>query len=73
MGAAGGSWGLALFLRQGLSAWMYAWPQQVGPDPPVPQPAWPSIPCPAVSPSFGPQLVTVLANMILTARQEVLV
>jgi len=72
-GSAGSSWGLALFLRRGLSAWMHAWPQEVGTDPPVPQPALPSVPCPAVSTSFGPQLVTVLANMILTARQEVLV
>ncbi len=66
-------WGLTLFLRQGLSAWMHAWPQEVGTDPPVPQPALPRVSRPAVSTSSCPQLVTVLANMILTARQEVLV
>jgi hypothetical protein len=68
-----GSWGLTLLLRRGLSAWMHAWPQEVDTAPPIPQPALPSVSRPAVSTSFGPQLVTVLANMILTARQEVLV
>jgi len=28
-GSANSSWGLALFLRRGLSAWMHAWPQEV--------------------------------------------
>jgi hypothetical protein len=52
---------------------MHAWPQQVGTDPPVGQPALPSVPCPTLSTSLSTQLVTVLANMILTAGQEVLV
>jgi hypothetical protein len=64
---------LTLFLRQGLSAWMHAWPQQVGTDPPAAQPAFPNAPSPTISSSLSMQLVTVLVNMILTARQEVLV
>ncbi len=66
-----GSWGLTLFLRQGLSAWMHAWPQQVGTNPSAVQPALPSAPSRTVSSSLSMQLVTVLANMILTVRQEV--
>jgi len=31
--------GLTLFMRQGLAAWMRAWPRQVGDDPPLPKPA----------------------------------
>lgn len=73
MWSASGSWGLTLFLRQGLLAWMHAWPQQVGPDPPAAKPTGPSVPSSTVSSSLSTQLVTVLTNMILTARQEVLV
>ncbi len=69
--SAGGAWGLALFMRQGMAAWMHAWPQQTGDDPPVPKRA-PSVVTPsALSTSVSGQLVTVLANMVLTARQEV--
>lgn len=71
--SASGSWGLSLFMRRGLSAWMHAWPQRVGDDPPVPEPVLPSVPSTALSSSLSMQLVTVLANMVLTARQEVLV
>ena len=69
--AAAGAWGLALFMRQGMAAWMHAWPQQTGDDPPVPEHA-PSVVTPSALPaSVSGQLVTVLANMVLTARQEV--
>jgi hypothetical protein len=68
-----GSWGLTLFLRQGLAAWMHAWPRQRGADPPVPEPASPSVPPSALPTSLSGPLVTVLANMVFTARQEALV
>jgi hypothetical protein len=64
---------LTLFLRQGLSAWLRAWPQQVGTDPTAAKSAWSGVSSPTVSSSLSMQLVTVLANMILTAGQEVLV
>jgi hypothetical protein len=64
---------LTLFLRQGLSAWMHAWPPQVETDPPAAKSAWSGVFSPSVSSSLPTQLVMVLANMILTARQEVLV
>ena len=71
--SASGSWGSTLFMRQGLSAWMHAWPQRVDDDPPVLEPGLASIPSTALSSSLSTQLVTVLANMVLTARQEVLI
>ena len=67
-----GSWGLTLFVRQGLAAWMHAWPRQMGDDPPIPEPTLPSVPSSALPTSLSGQLVTVLANMIFTARQEAL-
>lgn len=71
-GSAGGSWGLALFLRQGLAAWMYAWPQQANRPAASAQPPPCDAPRPAGVPSsMAGQLVTVLANMVFTARQEV--
>jgi hypothetical protein len=70
--SAGGAWGLTLFLRQGLAAWMHAWPRQTGDDPPHPQPPSPSAPPSALPTSLSGQLVTILANMVLTARQEAL-
>jgi len=66
-----GRWGLALFTCRGFAAWMRAYPQQDD-DPPNPRrPS--STAAPAQMPTFltGP-LVTILANMIFTARQEVL-
>jgi hypothetical protein len=70
--SAGGSWGLTLFMRQGLAAWMHAWPRQVGDDPPHPKPSSPSVPSSALPACVSGQLVTVLANMVFTAIQEVL-
>jgi len=69
----GASWGLALFVRRGLTAWMHAWPQQENDNPPEPRLSSPgdsSLPLPA---SLTEQLVTVLASMVFTARQELLV
>ena len=68
----GGSWGLALFVRQGLAAWMRAWPEPMADGPPShPRPSLPCVPSPVLSTSISGQLVNVLANMVFTARQEV--
>jgi len=68
--SASGTWGLALFMRQGLAVWMHAWPRQLGDDPPHPKPPLPNVPSAALPASLSGQLVTVLANMVFTARQE---
>jgi predicted Abi (CAAX) family protease len=68
--SASGAWGLVLFMRQGVAAWMHAWPQQVGDDPPATKPALPTVTL-ALPTSVSGQLVTVLANMVFTAKQEV--
>ena len=60
--SASGAWGLALFMRQGLAAWMHAWPQKIGDDPPGPKHIAPTV-TPALPMSLSGQLVTVLANM----------
>jgi hypothetical protein len=62
----GGCWGLALFMRQGLAAWMRAWP-------PGAEPAGPSghsLQQPLIDRSSLPsnlhaQVVAVLVNMVL--------
>ena len=61
-------WGAALVMRQGLVAWMRAWPQRIE-TPPRRQPRA-GAGVPAVPTDAGP-LVTVLAGMIYSARQEV--
>jgi hypothetical protein len=62
-----------MFMRQGLAAWMHAWPRQAGDDPLI-QKRTPSVVTSSALPSsLSGQLVTVLANMVLTARQEILV
>jgi len=69
--SAGGAWGSALFMRQGLVAWMRAWPQPTTDDPPVPQPTASTVTPTELSSSLSGQLITILANMVFTARQEV--
>ena len=69
--SASGAWGLALFMRQGLAAWMHAWPRKTGDDPPVHKRISPTVTSSALPTSLSGQLVTVLANMVFTARQEV--
>jgi hypothetical protein len=71
--SASGAWGLALFMRQGMAAWMHAWPRKTGDDLPVHKPISPMITSSALPTSLSAQLVTVLANMVFTARQEILV
>jgi len=60
-------------MRQGLIAWMHAWPRQAGDDPPVPKHTSSMVTPSELSSSLSGQLVTVLANMVFTSRQEVLV
>lgn len=67
------SWGLTLFLRQGLVAWMHAWPKEQVPfekyalDRPVHGGVNPL----ESSLSLGTQLVSVLADILLHRPQEV--
>lgn len=61
-------WGAALVMRQGLAAWMRAWPQRTE-TPPIRQPlAGASVPAVPIDAS---PLVAALAGMIFNARQEV--
>jgi hypothetical protein len=60
-----------MFMRQGLAAWMHAWPRQTGDDPPARKPTSPAVTSSALPSSLSGQLVRVLANMVFTARQEV--
>jgi len=68
----GGRWGYTLFIRQGLVAWMRAWPKRSmseRPDEHQRQPAGsdgPSLPS-----NLCEQVTMVLVNMILGSRQEV--
>ena len=68
---AGGSWGVALFTRQGMAAWMHAWPPQIHQEPSEPKRLRASTAPPVIPAPLSGSLVTVLANMVLTARQEV--
>ena len=66
--SAGRRWGLALVMRQGLVAWMRAWPRRTE----APS-ARERFPCPDVVTMVtdAGQLVAVLAGMIFNARQEI--
>jgi hypothetical protein len=60
--------GLALLMRRGVSAWMQAWSQCVASPPaPTQAPDDPEI-CPV---QLHSEVATLLANMVLFARQEV--
>ena len=62
------AYGLALFIRRGMRAWMLAWSQCVPP----------ALPSPAVPPDhqdtcpvqLHAEVAVLLANMVLFARQE---
>ena len=69
--SASGAWGLALFMRQGMAAWMHAWPRQAGDDPPVQKHPSSNVTSSVLPTSLSGQLVTVLANMVFTAKQEI--
>ena len=62
--------GLALLMRRGMCAWMQAWSQCAAAPPPVPT----QVPddqqtCPV---ALHKEVTTILANMVLFARQEVI-
>jgi hypothetical protein len=59
-----------MFCRQGLAAWMRAWPRQAGNNGQVQKHPPSAITRSALPSSVCGQLVTVLAHMVLTARQE---
>jgi hypothetical protein len=64
--SSGGYWGLALLMRQGLAAWMRAWPPCADParlgghSLPLPVTDYPSLPS-----NLRAQITTVLVNMVL--------
>jgi len=69
-----GGWGLALFCRRGLVAWMRAWPSPLPSQ--ITQPDAPSIqegesPRIAIEPSLREPLVHLLAGMILETERKV--
>ncbi len=66
--SAGRRGGLALVMRQGLVAWMRAWPRRT--EAPRARQQLPCSAVPAIATDAGP-LVAVLAGMIFNARQEV--
>jgi hypothetical protein len=67
------SWGVALFLRQGLVAWMHAWPKEQASSKKceVDRPVHHAIDRPEPSPSLGTQFISVLADILLHRPQEV--
>lgn len=67
------SWGVTLFLRQGLVAWMHAWPKEQAPfERRAPdRPVRGGIELREPSLSLGTQLISVLADILLHRPQEV--
>jgi hypothetical protein len=59
--------GLALFMRRGMSAWMQAWSQCGAPPPSSAQPPQTHEICPV---QLHADVATLLASMVLFARQE---
>jgi len=50
---------------------MHAWPQETEVDPPSEKPASATLDASALFPALSGQLVAILANMVLAAREEV--
>ena len=67
-GGASAGWGLALACRQGLAAWMRAWPQDL---PTTPMPAGVGAAAGMLPADLRGQVTLILADMILTRQQEV--
>lgn len=66
-------WGLSLFVRQGMAAWMKAWPAEASPTGTAETVASASDRSPPVvmTGGFQSQLTRELANLILHRQQEV--
>jgi hypothetical protein len=65
-------WGLALASRQGVAAWMRAWPAEALPAPPLPPcVADPATAIHSLPDSLRGQIALVMADMILTHQQEI--
>jgi hypothetical protein len=66
-------WGQSLFIRQGMAAWMKAWPAEASSATRVESPACESVTSPTVVISGGlqRQLTRELATLILRRQQEV--
>jgi hypothetical protein len=66
-------WGQSLFMRQGMTAWMKAWPAETSSVTRAESIACKSVTLPAVVMSGGlqRQLTRELANLILHRQQEV--
>jgi len=71
-GGGGRGWGLTLFLRRGLAAWMRAWPQTSSATPPREQ-ATPEEPEQRIrlSTELRDEVVSVWVDMVLHKQQEV--
>ena len=71
-GCGGRGWGLTLFLRRGLVAWMSAWPPASSPNPPREQ-ATPEEPEQRMrlSTELRDEVVSVWVDMVLHRQQEV--
>ena len=68
------SWGLALFIRQGLVAWMHAWPREhtAHENGHADRLVRSTVDFPERSPSLGTQIALVLADIILNRPREVM-
>jgi hypothetical protein len=68
-GDTGAGWGLALVERQGLVAWMRAWPPDTSPSP-LPVLAQESDRSCSLPSDLCGQIASVMADMILSHRQQ---
>jgi hypothetical protein len=69
------TWGQALFIRQGMAAWMKAWPAEESPKAPLPdskQAVSGGLPSVAMGGELQRQLACELAHLILHRPQEVM-
>lgn len=66
------SWGLTLFIRQGLVAWMHAWPREhaIHEDSNIHRFVSGATDLPEQSPSFKTQIALVLADMIFNRSHQ---
>jgi hypothetical protein len=67
-GDASVGWGLTLACRQGVAAWMRAWPQEL---PTAPMPAGVGTAADTLPANLRGQITLIMADMILTRQPEV--